>query len=924
MKKKIIYGLLFAVAMVTASSSFVSCKDYEGDDYARLQEEIALNGNYDNLSLQRIIELQIKRLRYELTNAYGNSNNNNYSNADIDKWLNQLNTIEDKYKSASSISDLINVLGSLNQLASEAAVVNESLKNIRYAWGDSLKKAYDKAFEAYWFAYRDSIRIDTLSNRVDSLHKNALDSARYYYVLAQEFAKKQDSIVLDSLNNVADRIYKRIQEHSDSLKQLQSALNDSCNDIRSWVAQLLTGSGTIKKAKLDDKGNPVTDEQGNIIYEEEQVDVANMQELLDALSDAVLSAQGVSEELKKDFEEALKQAEKDLQDEFNTSLNDAKIDLQNMFNEAVGKLQDQLNDLVKRVAKLEENYDKLKNSLAKLITGVVIQGTYSPVFGYGSLPLGIQTNILAAYAGKAVADATFPSYGKDNTVGDKAIITGEDYDFISGLGLWPAEETITANQIMINEKEGNAGKMYLTVNPTNVDFSGTDFKLVNSKGYESRIKLSTLEASDEVLTFGWTRGTTVGTASDNGFYEVTATISKDDALNMQPRVDKAGFKEAVMEATDCQTCTSVKQVARALYNSLQPVDRFGVKAEWIDPEVGDRSVTSAYDIAAMTINPLGFGFRIPGKALTLPTISKVIADELHINFTIEPIVITEYDKATGKYIFEVVVDAKELNLDLINDATKYAGYKTTYRVWHDKNDNKVIDDGEWESVDVVDVKKLINDIQKDTKIKAYVDLTSKFEELYGVINAKFVNFNKATADLNKQIDNIAAKVNSYIDRANNWISRIQNLLDNVGNAVQPVLIWCDGEKAGELGGFASANYAVGTVVPKDGELALIPTSYSLELFAPAYKKSLIVTNAYKGGFTAQSSAGKATGLEDAVKALNEDIKAKGFDVFSGTSLKNQYIFKAKGYEGITFEIAYTAMDYEGKIAGRKFYITVGE
>ena len=56
----------------------------------------------------------------------------------------------------------------------------------------------------------------------------------------------------------------------------------------------------------------------------------------------------------------------------------------------------------------------------------------------------------------------------------------------------------------------------------------------------------------------------------------------------------------------------------------------------------------------------------------------------------------------------------------------------------------------------------------------------------------------------------------------------------------------------------------------------------------------------------------------------EHLKAKGFDVFSGTSLKNQYIFKAKGYEGITFEIAYTAMDYEGKIAGRKFYITVGE
>ena len=50
MKKKIIYGLLFAVAMVTASSSFVSCKDYEGDDYRELKEK--------NASLADLLEKQ--------------------------------------------------------------------------------------------------------------------------------------------------------------------------------------------------------------------------------------------------------------------------------------------------------------------------------------------------------------------------------------------------------------------------------------------------------------------------------------------------------------------------------------------------------------------------------------------------------------------------------------------------------------------------------------------------------------------------------------------------------------------------------------------------------------------------------------------------------------------------------------------------
>ena len=41
MKKKIINGLLFAAALVVASSSFVSCKDYEGDNIALQQEEMS-------------------------------------------------------------------------------------------------------------------------------------------------------------------------------------------------------------------------------------------------------------------------------------------------------------------------------------------------------------------------------------------------------------------------------------------------------------------------------------------------------------------------------------------------------------------------------------------------------------------------------------------------------------------------------------------------------------------------------------------------------------------------------------------------------------------------------------------------------------------------------------------------------------------
>ena len=810
MKKKIIYGLLFAVAMVTASSSFVSCKDYEGDDLAQWKEE--------NLSLREALNQQAIAMKtYVLKTDYANDTTAHHLwNAAIENSLKALNTFS---------HDSIYILA--NQIA-------ENNKAIVYV--TALAKADSTR------SWNDSIRIDNLENALMGWGDNLTEAVK-------EAAKVAATVAADSAkwNQVAATV------GADSAK---------------WNA---TSALVDEKSALWNKAVEVADSAWNWINKGKAVDRNG-----------------------KTFE--------------------SLQDLIKAYEAADDALQDQI-DALKR------DINNILGTLKKQISGIIVQGTYSPVFGYGSLPLGIQTNILAAYAGKAVADVQFPSAMK--SFDNRSIITEADLAWLESNGMMPASENITAGQLLFNDAKGNAGKMFLTVNPTNVDFSGTDFKLVNSKGDESRIQLSTLEASNEVMTFGWTRGTKVGTESSNGFYEVEATIAKDDALKMQPDFDKAGFKAAVKAALDGEKRLAVKDAARALYNSLQPVQRFGVKAEWTDT-IGARSVTSAFDVAAFSIEPLGFGFKLPSSKYTrIPTInSKVIGEKLHVNLTVDPVVITAQDKETGKYV--ILVEIPEMVLDpnkvvIMNDGTARTEMSSGQNMYYKIGD--VLYGGYVYYSGLSEYLSLYGEYEL-RKGYAYIDFTPMFEEFFGQINARFIEFNKASDGINKTIDDVAAQVNSYIDRANNWINRINNVLDNLGNAVQPVLIWSDGQNAGELGGFVSANYAVGTVVPKGGELALIPTSYSLELFAPAYKKSLIVTNAYKGGFSAQS--GKDASLVDAVKAVNADIKAKGFDVFSGTSLKNQYIFNSKGYEGITFEIAYTAVDYEGKIAGRKFYLTVGE
>lgn len=839
MKKKIIYGLLFAVAMVTASSSFVSCKDYEGDDYAGLRDKLIASEVNSQTTIDELIRLQQAQIQYQIDNLVAALDKmddptaakkiSDDAQAELDKWM-------AKYKNATTLEEKLAILSELNKIlrqvtgtSDEASAIHvpSAVETIINLWGDSLTAAYDTAFIAYYLAVDDSIRLDALKDRADSLFNRA--------------------------NFLAD-------------SALQVATNYIINNLL---------------AKMDST---------------HKADIKNLDSLMKA------GDKKLADDIAK-LDSAYKAGDSLLTVRCN--------DIEAGYKKADSVLQAQIDSLCGEVTALKQDIDNILGTLKKQISGVIIQGTYSPVFGYGSLPLGIQTNILAAYAGKAVITSQFPSDVKTHYASGKSVLSKADFDFANSLNAF-TQETITEGDLLMNEEKGNAGKMYLTVNPTNIDFSGTDFKLVNSKGQESRIELDSLSASDEVLTFGWTRGTGIKKESENGFYEVSATISKDNALKMQPRFDKAGFKKAVQTATEGSKRMAVKEAAKALFNSLQPVDRFGVKAEWQDT-LGTRSVTSAYDIAAMSIEPLGFGFKLPNGLISLPTINKkVIADSLHININIDPIVITEQDKATGKYVIKVEVDAKDLDLSLINDATKYAGYHTTYKVYDDNTST-------WKDVDVVDVKKLLNDIQKDTKIKAFIDVTPQFEEMFGQFNATFTKLNNAMGGINKQIDNIAASVNSYIDRANGWISRIQNLFNRVGDLVQPVLLWSDGANAGELGGFVSANYAVGTAVKAGSDLALIPTSYSLELFAPAYKKSLLVTNAYKDGKSAQD--GDAT-LKAAAQALSNQLK--DYAVYQGNSVRDGMVVNVGNTAGITYEIAYTAVDYEGKVAGRKFYLTVVE
>ena len=872
MKKKIIYGLLFAVAMVTASSSFVSCKDYEGDDYAQLKEQNAALEAFVRAQIAAIkqcdcdptLAARLAAIEADYAKATGNAtqdwvNGKNFTTLDdVKTWVNQQGFSD---VTMDAVQNWVNQQGfstlteeQVKSLINTILIAQVGENNSIIA--DMISTALANGENPYW----------TKNDVINYFTNNQQDLSGY--ATKEDINNLRNYILLgDSVKNAymwADYSYQYIIAHRDSFKILSDSIDK--------VAAQATENFNIAKNLADSA----------IVLANQAIDAA--------------------------------------------ALNSARIsDLETAMKDADAKLQEQITDLEKRVAANEVNIDNILGTLKKQITGVIIQGAYSPVLGYGALPFGVQTNLLAAYAGKATAAVEFPTadaglYADLRGEDDVPAISVEDYNYLNGLGLWPAGVTVAQGEYFVSEAEDNAGKLYLTVNPTKLDFTGTQFKLVNSQGKEVKVELSAIRPSDEVMHFGWTRGTSVEAPSANGFYEVNAQITKENVADMQPNIKKEVIVNAAKKVIKEHTKTSVKDLARALFSGMQNVlQRNAVEASWFDETLGEnRAYTSEYAIAAAAVHPLGFSFlkdvNVPKTRFTqLPKFTKqLIADSLHINIDIKKLEVTTAQREDGTFVILVEIPRLDLDPRAIDVYTDAEGNVTAmyygYPIYSDEY-------GEWR----------FGNIERRNGY-AYLDMTPVFEELFGRFNDAFAGLNTLDTQFNGKIDNIVDQVNYYINKYNSIADRVNNAINSlpvrINNMLQPVLLYQSAKGFSRMSASFLATTHLRLNGQAEGEISILPTSYSLELLAPSYKKSLLVTNVYKTvDGKVQSAQGVQGDLEAALKDLNGQLA--DYACFSSYT-KGAKLQVKKKYAGMTFEIAYTAVDYNGKVAGRKFYFTVAE
>lgn len=520
--------------------------------------------------------------------------------------------------------------------------------------------------------------------------------------------------------------------------------------------------------------------------------------------------------------------------------------------------------------------DVLNILLKPELTGITVNATENPVTGYCNASfIGLNMKLASSFYGIAAEG-------------------NEDWG-------------VKANQVL--GKGGNAGYLYVTLNQTDVDPSLVKVELVNSQGEPAKgFKLGSIENTNKVLTFG-TRAASVHT---QGFYQVPVIASdpQNDGVEFDKGALAAAAKNVLNELRNPkENDLDLSKIASALYKNIPELTAYSVKAKYYlyNPDTKNlelkeivKQVTSDYDIAAVAVKPVSFNFlkdnatldKLSGWAVEnfrLPSLSskldKVI-DALNVEIS--------YDKADEFYTYSVITPNGLFCQQDGNDVVIY-GQGT------DLNNGQLID-GE------------LYRIKNATVEKKFISTGGSAAEFVFVIKTKDSTIADLLASANKQIagklqpiknvlSNVNAKWENVIAKVNPLLSKVASKIGSANKLLQPTILYVD--QNGNPNTLSTIGGRLGTRFVGTGATTLYATSWTAELLAPAYKKSISV-EAVKDENKDGAEVTLTDGTTSAAKPFNGSI--------------NKVIFNAK--KSGEYIIHYKAIDYSGVEVEKTFNVVV--
>ena len=837
MKKKIVNVFLMALLATATVGTVVSCKDYEEDNYADL------NGKITNLD--QAVDAQVAALEERVKTL---ETVKDQLQKDVDALRNELGTAEDGADKTTIYGRLASAEALIEAINGQIATINETLAS--------------KA---------DKSDLDALTERV---------------------------VALEGCCEAYKDLASRVTNNEDAIKKLQELINEETIKLWSDAIEKATADAAeaLETAKLDKARLDKLEE----LLGENFSELDDFAEFKDAVASALQNADGTWNSLEDVLAEQLEL----VKGSYEGTLEDVVA----AYEEADKELADDIEALTKRVEALELATEELNDKLGlvnsilnQYVSGVIVQGTNNPVYGTFALPVGISSNVLAAYYGTPDGDIYFPAvydeaktngmyvFSKDGT---STKLTAED---LKALGVDVTEWATADHSYLVADQDGNAGTLYLTVNPVGQDHTDALPTLENSAGVKSGVELSPLKPSDKVLSFGYTRGV------ENGFYETKATVKEGAIEAIKPRVTYDDIKSLYTDAKSIVDKiinnkstngigVDLKSLATTLYSvSSNILDANAVKFSWTaKDEEGNaidetRSVMSKYELAATAVKPLSYNTWINANYDRLPGIG-------HIENIIGNI-FDRIEEAMPQFDLEGI---DKISIDRIKEKAE-GTYTVTVEIEVD---------GETYTDDV-DITPSINGVIEDLN----TDVIDKLNDQLADINS-LIDQLKQINDLGQSVTDIENAIYDYLYKGQDLALKFIN---NANKLLQPVML----VKTSDSFLIPSTSVSAPTKFNAAGAAAgisLYPTSYTAEILAPAYMKLVGVTNVYKDGKSAQGGDDEC---EKALKAVNS--ASEGFaSAKYGFELKDAKLMGAE--VGYTYEVVYTAVDYSGKVVVKKYYI----
>ena len=856
MKRQLTSILLFSALLMGGASTFVSCTDHESDAAYEVTGTVADSVKAQATKLKDLtndLDFLLKGGKPSNKDVVNNLNQTifgtkdgnaiTWDNAKLDVLKAAVDSAKAEAKKAEKaantytdtrVDSLASVTLNLNQAISKLSTTVNSNKHEL----DSLISANKSAITA-------------LDTKVDNYADQLMQIIDSYQAGNTE--------MFNNLNNLYNDMDVRLQEDENRIANLEDAVSKGAT--KEYVdAQLALLNTNIE-------GNTTSIEAAKTAIEKNKKDIAANKTEIDNIKKDLLNYATKQDLDNKatSLEKAFKAADKALETKMQTQIDDIKTKLNKFFN-----------------------------TLINILTGIELQATESPITGYENFSfLGAEAHILGTYYGTTA----------------KPITLGE-------------EKIAKANQVLIDETSGeNAGVIYATLNPSNVDFTGCTLKVVNSQGEEAPFT-ATVVKSNRVLKYGVSR------ASNSNLYAIKINLNKKnlEAAKTWTSSDAAALKDVAKNVLDklrqpgktrLNIGDAASTIARTFNNRLTAYAlQAEQKYEDANGKEQTRTITSKMSLAATAIKPVSFNFLADNETLknldlpSFPTIqSKLNFNDYKFNWT----PIENMGDVNTSITLSGMPDLDNISINgsIVMPEVKANGTITT-------QDGKTELKAEMVNGEYVfdlsqlhaDAKVTLGDIpvSKDNfKITIPQDKTETYK-----VTIPMDEFNKIIDNINSQVGNMVGKVNDMVDKVqnyaeiidgryitgiNNYIQKFENLLRKSNSLLQPAMFYVTNN--GSWNQLAREGVGASYLKLEGGKAStvFVASSYTGEIFAPAYKKYVHVTDAPDGAHV--------TGV-NLNKVIDGNLHKIGFEADKAG----------------TYEITYEAVDYSGFKVAKKFYVKV--